>query len=440
MVDEGNGDGIARRQFLGSAAAGAFGTAAAAGASGTTAADPGDEHYHNPVGPVGFGDVTAVQAEDGNYYAYGTETPLDVVPIARSENLVDWTYVTAAFDSSPDWRDNPDAGVWAPDVNYVDGEYRLYYSYSTWGSQNNPGIGLATADSPTGPFTDQGPVFRGEDLGMTNAIDADLVVEDGTPYLIWGSFFGIYGVQLTQDGSDYVPGTTFHVAGDNREGPTVVRENGYYYLFLSTGQCCEGADSTYEVEVGRAESLTGPYYAPDGRDLREIDEHHAGATVLTGTDRFIGPGHNGAVQDEAGNWWMLYHVEATADREDRVMMLDRIRFDDDGWPVVGCDGTPCPESPRPVMDPQSTPRDDQTPTTPEDQGPPAIGGGAAPTDPDGDGLYEDLNGNGEVDYSDVVSYFETMDDPAMTDNVAAYDYNGNGEVDFADLVDLFEQV
>ncbi|WP_226012383.1 cellulase family glycosylhydrolase [Halomicrobium salinisoli] len=66
--------------------------------------------------------------------------------------------------------------------------------------------------------------------------------------------------------------------------------------------------------------------------------------------------------------------------------------------------------------------------------------GATPTDPDGDGLYEDLNGNGEVDYADVVSYFTNMEEPAMTDNAEYYDYNDNGEVDYADLVDLFQQV
>ncbi|WP_226012990.1 cellulase family glycosylhydrolase [Halomicrobium salinisoli] len=62
------------------------------------------------------------------------------------------------------------------------------------------------------------------------------------------------------------------------------------------------------------------------------------------------------------------------------------------------------------------------------------------TDPDGDGLYEDLNGNGEADYSDVVDYFNNMDSDRMQSNVQYYDYNGNGEVDFADLVDLFKQI
>ncbi|WP_226011177.1 hypothetical protein [Halomicrobium salinisoli] len=65
---------------------------------------------------------------------------------------------------------------------------------------------------------------------------------------------------------------------------------------------------------------------------------------------------------------------------------------------------------------------------------------ATPTDPDGDGLYEDLNGNGEIDYDDVVSYFENVENDALADHVDAYDYNGNGEIDYADLVALFEQV
>ncbi len=59
-------------------------------------------------------------------------------------------------------------------------------------------------------------------------------------------------------------------------------------------------------------------------------------------------------------------------------------------------------------------------------------------DPDDDGLYEDLNG--EVDYDDVVTYFENMDGEDMTSNVQYFDYNGNDQVDFADLVELFKQV
>ncbi|ADB63307.1 glycoside hydrolase family 43 (plasmid) [Haloterrigena turkmenica DSM 5511] len=345
MVDSHDHTGLNRRSVLKTIGAGALGAGVIA-TSGTTVADESSTHYHNPVGPVGFGDVTVIQAGDGTYYAYGTETPEDIVPIATSDDLVDWTYIDSAFDSYPDWRDDPDAGVWAPDINYYNGQYYLYYSYSTWGSQDNPGIGVALSDTPDGPFEDQGPVFRAEDLGMTNCIDSEFRVVDGTPYMIWGSFYGFYGVELTSDGMDYVPDTTFHLAGDNREGPMVIEENGYYYLFYSTGHCCEGYDSTYEVEVGRSESFFGPYYNQNGTDLRDLNEHRSGVSVLNGTDEFTGPGHNTAIQDENGDWWMLYHVEATADQETRIMMIDRIQWEN-GWPVVACDGTPSTQSPMP---------------------------------------------------------------------------------------------
>ncbi len=332
---------------IGSGAVAATGTVATSGAA---AADESDEHYHNPVGPIGFGDVTVIQdqREDSDtYYAYGTETPKDIVPIAQSEDLANWEYIAPALEEYPDWRDEDDAGVWAPDINYYDGKYHLYYSYSTWGSQNNPGIGLATADSPDGPFEDQGPVFRNEDLGMTNCIDGEFRVVDGTPYMVWGSWFGIHGVELTESADDYVEGTDFHLAGDKREGGMIVEENGYYYLFYSTGHCCDGYDSTYEVEVGRAEEFTGPYYNQDGTDLRDLNEHNSGVAVLSATDRFTGPGHNTAYRDENGDWWLFYHVEATAQREVRTMMVDRVQWDDDDWPVVACNGHPSAKSPMP---------------------------------------------------------------------------------------------
>lgn len=313
--------------------------------SRAVAADPSPNHYHNPTGPFGFGDVTVVTV-DGIYYVYGTETPEDVIPIARSADLVNWTYIGAALESQPDWR-NDDAGVWAPDITYYNGEYRIYYSYSEWGSTNNPGIGLATSDTPEGPFTDQGPVFRESDLGMTNCIDADFNVIDGTPYMVWGSWYGIHGVELTGDGTDYVPGTTFHLAGDRREGGMILEENGYYYLFYSTGHCCQGYDSTYEVEVGRSDSFFGPYYNQNGTDLRDLNENHSGRAVLTGTDRFIGPGHNTAIQDNNDDWWMIYHVEATETRAGRTLLVDRIQWDSNDWPVVACDGAPSTVSPMP---------------------------------------------------------------------------------------------
>ncbi|WP_349254461.1 alkaline phosphatase PhoX [Halorientalis sp.] len=75
-------------------------------------------------------------------------------------------------------------------------------------------------------------------------------------------------------------------------------------------------------------------------------------------------------------------------------------------------------------------------------GPPALGSGSAgsaPTDPDGDGQFEDVNGNGRMDYADIELLFENLDDESVTMNVGAYDFNENGQIDYDDVVDLYEE-
>jgi PKD repeat protein len=64
----------------------------------------------------------------------------------------------------------------------------------------------------------------------------------------------------------------------------------------------------------------------------------------------------------------------------------------------------------------------------------------APTDPDADGFYEDLNGNGLTDFADVIIYFTNMDWIEEQEPRGCFDYNGNNYIDFADLILLFQEV
>ena len=66
--------------------------------------------------------------------------------------------------------------------------------------------------------------------------------------------------------------------------------------------------------------------------------------------------------------------------------------------------------------------------------------GRLPADPDGDGVYEDVNGDGEVNYSDVVTFFEHVRDPAVRDHGVAYDFDGDGDATYNDVVVLFEEL
>ncbi|MEN6517948.1 MAG: S8 family serine peptidase [Methanospirillum sp.] len=64
-------------------------------------------------------------------------------------------------------------------------------------------------------------------------------------------------------------------------------------------------------------------------------------------------------------------------------------------------------------------------------------GGGAPRDLDGDGVYDDVNGNGRADFADVVLYFNQMTWIAENEPVSAFDFSVNGRIDFADVVALF---
>ena len=63
-----------------------------------------------------------------------------------------------------------------------------------------------------------------------------------------------------------------------------------------------------------------------------------------------------------------------------------------------------------------------------------------PTDPDSDGLYEDLNANSRKDFNDVVLMFNQMQWIAANEPVSAFDFNRNGRIDFNDIVKLFGEI
>jgi len=73
-------------------------------------------------------------------------------------------------------------------------------------------------------------------------------------------------------------------------------------------------------------------------------------------------------------------------------------------------------------------------------GPPPIVENRHPTDPDGDDLFEDVNGNGRIDFDDVVKLFKNFDKPQVTQYFKFYDFNRNGRLDFDDIVELFRRV
>jgi hypothetical protein len=76
---------------------------------------------------------------------------------------------------------------------------------------------------------------------------------------------------------------------------------------------------------------------------------------------------------------------------------------------------------------------------------PVVGGGAPPTDPDDDGLYEDVNGDGQIVFQDavdlgIVAALGPASGELSAEQEAAFDFDGNGEFGFQDAVDLGIQI
>lgn len=299
--------------------------------------------FTNPVLEPVAADPAVIRGDDGTWYLFATQDRWDdgvehYLPVFRSDDLVDWTFVGDVFAFPPRWKSQ--GFVWAPDVHRFDDRYVLTYAYSTWGDAN-PCIGLATAPTPEGPWEDLGrPLFCSDDVGVRNSIDPFVWAEGRERTLIWGSFHGIYAIGLAADGASVV-GEKVRLADERFEAPYVIRRGDFYYLFLSSGSCCEGARSTYTTWVGRSEHLLGPYLDDLGRDLR----YGGGTVVLYRNDHWVGPGHNAIASDDAGVDWIVYHaidperpnLRSGATR--RPVLIDPIVWRD-GWPVVHDDAGP----------------------------------------------------------------------------------------------------
>ncbi|MDR0559791.1 MAG: family 43 glycosylhydrolase [Prevotellaceae bacterium] len=314
--------------------------------AGKSPKDSAGQIYRNPVVDVNLPDPTVIRADDGYFYLYATEG-IARTPVFRSKNLVEWQQAGAAFtaETRPSWE--PDGKIWAPDINYINGKYVLYYSMSRWGGVETCGIGVAVSERPDGGFTDKGMLFRSNGIGVRNSIDQNYVEEGNRKYLVWGSFNGIYIIELGDDGLSIREGAEkMQIAGTAFEGSCIYKRGKYYYLFASVGTCCEGANSTYTTVVGRSENLTGPYVNKSGKLM--IDNTYE--ILIHGDSEFAGTGHNAEiVTDDNGNDWILYHAYRRSNpKNGRVLMLDRIYWTDDNWLEV-VNSVPSKEATVPVF-------------------------------------------------------------------------------------------
>ncbi len=283
--------------------------------------------YINPVINQDAPDPTVIKAGD-YYYLYSTGEK-----IFKSKDLVNWQFVRKVFDGKKRPTFVNVKIYWAPCITKQDNLYILYFALAIWGKSETGAIGVATSKSPEGPFdlVGDGKLFTSKEVGVLNSIDPYYIEDHGKKYLIWGSFHGIYGIELTKDGTKVKNiHNKFKIAGSKFEGSYIYKRNNYYYLFVSTGSCCKGDNSTYQIVVGRANNLKGPYLSKKGGSM----QNNKFTVILAGNKKFAGPGHDSRIfKDKNGKTWMLYHAYLRGNSKiGRTVCIDEVKWTKDNWP------------------------------------------------------------------------------------------------------------
>ncbi|MDL4842680.1 arabinan endo-1,5-alpha-L-arabinosidase [Aquibacillus rhizosphaerae] len=254
--------------------------------------------------------------------------------IRQSKGGLEGPWESVGEIPTPEWTEEYDvAHLWAPHVVENNGTFYMYYAVSIFGT-NSSSIGVARTETPgdINSWEDLGAILTSDSSVDYNAIDPMVFEDKGKWWVVFGSHFSGIKLQALTDmteptGEIYTIANRRQTTDHNAiEGPTIFKEDDYYYLLTSWDSCCQGTDSTYKVAVGRSESLTGPYVDKDGTPLNE----GGGEVILQSYSNHTGPGGQDIIKED-GDIVMVYHYYDAND--DGVIRMQLREFQwEDGWP------------------------------------------------------------------------------------------------------------
>jgi len=270
-------------------------------------------------------DPSTIMECDGKYYTFGT----------RGGGLI--SADGHRWDSG---GVRPGGGA-APDVMKIGDRYLVVYG-STGGGLGGGHDGKIntmwnkTLDPKSPDFKYSDPVVVASSANMedNDAIDPGLLLDpkDGRLWVSYGTYFGfIRLIELDPKTGKRMAGNKAIDIAIDCEATDLEYRDGWYYLLGTHGTCCDGANSTYNIVVGRSRKVTGPYLDNMGRDMLK----GGGKMVVAAGGRVNGPGHFGRFIVADGVEKMSCHYEADLDQSGRSVLGIRPLLWKNGWPVAG---------------------------------------------------------------------------------------------------------
>jgi beta-xylosidase len=274
--------------------------------------------------PGDFADPSVIRVNN-KYFAVGTSSEwAPHFPVYQSVDLKNWRQTGYVFDKTPEWASG---SFWAPEYYKIKDTYYIYYT-ARRKADNTSYIGVATSKYPNRGFTDHGVLIA---FGK-EAIDAFVFNDNGQLYITFKAYgldkrpIEILGSKLSADGLK-LEGEPFSLLKDEQrigmEGQSILKKDGYYYLFYSAGDCC-GVGCSYNVRVARAKNITGPY------------EVYAGNPILSENAKWKCMGHGTFVKGPNGADFYLHHAynkESTVFTGRQGMISELVWPQKNGWPV-----------------------------------------------------------------------------------------------------------
>jgi len=276
-----------------------------------------NHHYIFPD-PImsNLADPFILAASDGYYYLYGTSTNRNGIFASwRSLDLINWEPLGIVFSYEPgSWAYT---NFWAPEVLERDGQFYLFFTARERGT-NRLHIGLATSNSPAGPFVDArgGPLLG---LDFANIDGSPFIDDDGRIFLYFSRDCSenivsglhrsdIYVIELDEYFNP-ISDPMFLLSPTQRwelanvqpgwrwvEAPSVIQIDGKYFMTYSANPYWS---FEYAIGVATSTSPTGPF-------VKYVNNPIVRGNMEQGIS---GPGHNSIFTSHDGmRTYIAYHV------------------------------------------------------------------------------------------------------------------------------------